>query len=66
MLGVQDGEFTDGSRKIGDLARTLGGRGIAFNHNPNFYLDDDTLMQGVRLHANVAYDDLTGTITPDS
>ncbi|MGW4547992.1 hypothetical protein ACWEN4_16645 [Streptomyces violaceorubidus] len=60
MLGAQDGELTD----EGELAPTPGGRGLVPNHNPLFYLDDDALAQGVRLHCHVAYDHLTGTITP--
>jgi hypothetical protein len=43
---------------------TPGGRGLAVNHNPGFYVDDDTLATGVRLHAHVAYDHLTGALGP--
>ncbi|MFE9461478.1 M20 family metallopeptidase [Streptomyces californicus] len=60
MLGAQDGELTDD----GELVPTPGGRGLVPNHNPRFYLDDAALVQGVRLHCQVAYGHLTGTITP--
>ncbi|MFJ2770745.1 M20 family metallopeptidase [Streptomyces sp. NPDC087300] len=61
MLGVQDAEL-DGS---GAPVPTPGGRGLVVNHNPHFYLDDDTLVTGVRLHAHVAYDHLTGALAPE-
>ncbi|MFC8177195.1 M20 family metallopeptidase [Streptomyces sp. NPDC057325] len=60
MLGAQDGELTSD----GELVPTPGGRGLVPNHNPRFYLNDDALAQGVRLHCHVAYGHLTGTITP--
>ncbi|MGW2255523.1 M20 metallopeptidase family protein [Kitasatospora sp. NPDC001660] len=60
LLGVQDLDFTPG----GGLEATPGGRGLAFNHNPHFYVDDDTLAIGVRLHAHVALDHLTGMLRP--
>jgi metal-dependent amidase/aminoacylase/carboxypeptidase family protein len=57
-LGVQDTAFdADNSPRPVD-----GGRGIAMNHNPHFYADDDTLVTGVRLHSHVAYDHLVGTL----
>lgn len=62
LLGVQDLEFT----ADGGLRPTPGGRGTAFNHNPGFYADDDTLVTGVRLHAHVALDHLTGALAPAS
>ena len=40
------------------------GRGLVTNHHPRFYADDDTLVTGVRLHAHVAYDHLTGALLP--
>jgi metal-dependent amidase/aminoacylase/carboxypeptidase family protein len=58
MLGVQDTEF----RPDGTLVPTEGGRGAVPNHNPHFYADDDTLVAGVRLHAHVAVDHLTGAL----
>ena len=42
-----------------------GGRGLFMNHNPHFYADDDTLVTGVRLHAQVAYDHLSGALVPN-
>ncbi|MFF0428222.1 M20 family metallopeptidase [Streptomyces sp. NPDC004520] len=58
MLGVQDAELDAAGRPV-PLA---GGRGLATNHNPRFYADDDTLVTGVRLHAHVAYDHLAGDL----
>ncbi|NYJ75890.1 amidohydrolase [Allobranchiibius huperziae] len=62
MLGVQDTRFNDDRT---DLTPIPGGRGVASNHNPHFYADDDTLATGVRLHAHVAYDHLSGALAPD-
>ncbi|MGW4535058.1 hypothetical protein ACWEOI_29330 [Nocardia sp. NPDC004340] len=31
---------------------------------PHFYADDDTFVIGVRLHAQVAYDHLSGALAP--
>ncbi|MGU3650874.1 amidohydrolase [Mycolicibacterium sp. A43C] len=60
LLGVQDTEFGGPA----GIRPVPGGRGIAMNHNPHFYADDDTLVTGVRLHAHVAYDHLTGKLLP--
>ncbi|RJO70816.1 amidohydrolase [Nocardia panacis] len=60
-LGVQDTELADD----GTPRPIEGGRGIAVNHNPRFYADDDTLVTGVRLHCHVAYDHLTGVLVPE-
>jgi metal-dependent amidase/aminoacylase/carboxypeptidase family protein len=46
----------------GSITPTPGGRGIVINHNPAFYADDSILQTGVRLHANVALDHLTGQL----
>jgi len=59
-LGVQDAEL-DADNNPRPIE---GGRGLAMNHNPRFYADDDTLVTGVRLHCHVAYDHLTGTLVP--
>ncbi|MEU0545493.1 amidohydrolase [Nocardia sp. NPDC005978] len=59
-LGVQDADLTP----TGLPSPTPGGRGLFMNHNPHFYADDDTLVTGVRLHAHVAWDHLTGTLLP--
>ncbi|MGW6396091.1 M20 metallopeptidase family protein [Streptomyces sp. NPDC055103] len=58
MLGVQDAALDPSGRPV----PVAGGRGLATNHNPLFYADDDTLVTGVRLHAHVAYDHLTGAL----
>ncbi len=60
LLGVQDLEFDS----EGVPTPTEGGRGMAFNHNPHFYVDDDTLATGVRLHAHVVLDHLNGSLLP--
>lgn len=59
QLGAQDTEL----RPDGTMAPIPGGRGIAMNHNPHFYADDSVLETGVRMHANVALDHLTGEIS---
>jgi amidohydrolase len=58
QLGAQDTEL----QPDGALTPVPGGRGIAMNHNPHFYADDSVLATGVRMHANVALDHLTGAI----
>ncbi|MFF3607785.1 M20 family metallopeptidase [Streptomyces sp. NPDC002463] len=58
MLGVQDAALDASGRPV----PVEGGRGLVTNHNPHFYADDDTLVTGVRLHAHVAYDHLTGDL----
>ncbi len=60
MLGAQDSEFD----AAGNIVPAPGGRGVVPNHNPHFYLDDDTLPTGVRLHAHLAVDHLAGRIEP--
>ncbi|WP_040695393.1 M20 metallopeptidase family protein [Nocardia vinacea] len=60
-LGVQDSEIDP---KTGMPVPIPGGRGMAMNHNPHFYADDGTLVTGVRLHAHVAHDHLTGLLAP--
>ncbi|MET9438350.1 amidohydrolase [Streptomyces sp. NPDC006551] len=59
MLGVQDASLDANGHPV----PTPGGRGLVTNHHPRFYADDDTLVTGVRLHAQVAYDHLAGTLT---
>ncbi|MFJ7955485.1 amidohydrolase [Streptomyces sp. NPDC096319] len=58
MLGVQDAVLDTSGRPV----PLEGGRGLVTNHNPRFYADDATLVTGVRLHAHVAYDHLTGAL----
>ena len=60
QLGAQDVEL----RPDGTMAPIPGGRGIAMNHTPHFYADDSVLETGVRMHANVAFDHLSGAINP--
>ncbi|MVU75691.1 amidohydrolase [Nocardia sp. ET3-3] len=60
-LGVQDVNIDVAT---GMPLPTPGGRGLFMNHNPHFYADDDTLVTGVRLHAHVAYDHLSGALVP--
>jgi amidohydrolase len=60
MLGVQDADLDDRNNPT----PTPGGRGLVPNHNPHFYADDQALVTGVRLHAHVAHDHLTGTLLP--
>jgi metal-dependent amidase/aminoacylase/carboxypeptidase family protein len=59
VLGCQDTELRDGM-----VASTPGGRGLWVNHNPRFYVDESVLVTGVRLHANVALDYLSGVLHP--
>lgn len=58
VLGCQDLELVDGEPRP-----VPGGRGVVFNHNPAFYADDSVLVTGVRLHANIAVDHLSGKIS---
>lgn len=51
--GVQDTRLTGDSIEPED-----GGRGMAMNHNPGFYADDDSLRDYLRIFAHVAYDHL--------
>lgn len=59
VLGVQDVTFDEDGAPV----PVPGGRGLVANHHPRFYADDDTLVTGVRLHAHVAADHLTGGLT---
>jgi amidohydrolase len=59
MLGVQDTEFT-----ATGLGVIEGGRGVAANHNPGFYADDETLVTSLRIHSHVAVDHLYGVAVP--
>lgn len=53
---------TQDTRIVGEsLEPVEGGRGLAMNHNPGFYADEDALLDSLRIHAHVAYDHLTGT-----
>ena len=56
--GVQDTQF-DGEQ----LVPAAGGRGLAPNHSPGFYADDDALPSSARIHAHVAVDHLMGGLS---
>lgn len=51
--GVQDTQVVGNS-----VAPTEGGRGMAMNHNPAFYADDDSLLDYLRIFVHVAYEHL--------
>lgn len=56
---------TQDTRIIGDsLEPVESGRGMAMNHNPGFYADEDALLDSLRIHAHVAFDHLLGVATP--
>ncbi len=57
FLGCQDTKWTDKGLEPIDSARP-----IWFNHNPHFYVKDEAMKLGVRLHANTAIDFLAGEI----
>jgi amidohydrolase len=59
MLGCQEVLVLNGA-----LRPIPGGRGVAFNHNPKFYAADEALEVGVRLHARIAADHLSGMLVP--
>ncbi|MFW0787892.1 M20 family metallopeptidase [Gordonia sp. CPCC 206044] len=56
--GVQDTRLT-----VDSIEPVEGGRGIAMNHAPNFYADDDALLDYLRIFAHVANDHLHGAAT---
>jgi amidohydrolase len=58
--GVQDTEF---NAAMDGLNATPGGRGVAMNHHPAFYADDDSLLGSLRIHVQVAHDHLSGALT---
>lgn len=57
FLGGQDTMWTENGLEPIDPAKP-----IPFNHNPHYYVKDEILKTGVRMHANVAMDFLTGQI----
>lgn len=59
MYGVQDAVL-DGE----NLTPIPGGRGVAMNHSPLFYADDDTLVNALRIYLNVTVDHLNSSETP--
>ncbi|MYR05078.1 amidohydrolase [Gordonia sp. SID5947] len=54
-FGTQDTQFAGTS-----LAPVDGGRGLAMNHSPAFYADDECLVDSLRIHVQVAFDHLVG------
>lgn len=62
LLGGQNFAFT----AEGGIENTEGDtRGMVPNHSPRFYVNDDALAYGVRLHAQVAVDHLMGELNAD-
>lgn len=59
LLGGQDLHYRDG-----EMVPVKGGRGAVVNHNPAFYVNNAVLATGVRLHATVAVDHLSGALSP--
>jgi len=57
FLGCQDTKWTDKGLKPIDPKKP-----IPFNHNPHYYVKDEVLKTGVRMHANVVMDYLNGKI----
>ncbi len=57
FLGGQDTQWTDKGLEPLDADQP-----IPFNHNPHYYVNDEVLKTGVRMHANVVMDFLNGHI----
>lgn len=57
FLGAQDTKWTDKGLESIDPNKP-----IPFNHNPHFYVKDEALKTGVKMHASVAMDFLNGLI----
>ena len=57
--GVQDTRMDP----VTVVAPIEGGRGLAPNHHPAFYADEDALETSVRIHAQIAVDHLAGRLT---
>ena len=57
FLGGQDTKWTDKGLEPIDPQKP-----IPFNHNPHYYVKDEVLKTGVRMHANVVMDFLNGRI----
>lgn len=59
LLGGQDVRYTaDGSVELTHESS----RGLVPNHSPRFYVNDDALAYGVRLHAHIALGHLMGDV----
>ena len=57
FLGCQDTKWTKKGLEPTDPSKP-----IPFNHNPHYYVKDEALKMGVRMHANVVLDFLNGHI----
>lgn len=57
-LGAQDSEFGGPA----GIRPTEGGKGVYYNHSPRFYVNEEVLVTGVRLHINMVFDFLNGKI----
>lgn len=57
FLGCQDTKWTSDGLKSIDASKP-----IPFNHNPQYYVKDEALKTGMRMHASVAMDFLNGLI----
>lgn len=57
FLGCQDTKWTENGLESIDPKQS-----IPFNHNPHYYVKDEALKTGVRMHATVAMDFLNGII----
>jgi metal-dependent amidase/aminoacylase/carboxypeptidase family protein len=57
FLGGQDTKWTENGLEPLDPDKP-----IPFNHNPHYYVKDEMLKTGIRMHANVVMDFLTGQI----
>lgn len=57
LLGSQDTKWTENGLEPIDPEKP-----IPFNHNPHYYVKDEVLKTGVRMHANVVMDFLHGDI----
>ena len=57
-LGAQDTEFGGPA----GIRAKKGGKGMHYNHSPYFYLNEEVLITGVKLHVNMVFDFLNGEI----
>ena len=57
FLGSQDTKWTDNGLEPIDPQKP-----IPFNHNSHYYVKDEVLKTGVRMHVNVVMDFLNGRI----
>ena len=57
-LGAQDSEFGGPT----GIKAKKGGKGFHYNHSPHFYLNEEVLITGVKLHVNMVFDFLNGDI----